>query len=65
MASMYFHYAVAEYGPYVAEQANKRVLGIKRVQDHPSPVPPHERQAELNQQFSPDSIQKIALEETE
>ena len=58
MASVYFHYAVKEYGPYVA-QANNRAVGIRRVEDHPSPVPPQERQAELDQQFNPVGIPKI------
>ena len=60
MASLYFHYAVKEYGPYVAAQANKRPLGIKRVEDHPNPVPLQERQAELEQQFNAVGIPKIA-----
>ena len=65
MASLYFHYAVKEYGPYVAAQANKRPLGIQRVEDHPSPVPLQERQAELEQQFNAIGIPKIALGEKE
>lgn len=65
MGSLYFHYAVKEYDPYVAAQANKRPLGIKRVEDHPNPIPPQERQTELEQQFNAIGIPKIALREKE
>lgn len=64
MASLHFHYAVKEYGPYVAS-VTQRNSNIKPLAEPRIPMPWWERQAELDQQFNPVGIPKIALEEKE
>lgn len=64
MASLHFHYAVKEYGPYVA-QVKERNSNIKPLAEPRIPMPWWEMDELLNQQFNPDGISKIAPEEKE
>ena len=64
MASMHFHYAVKEYGPYVASHARDmatRELAAPRVYALPPPIPTAEDDEPLKHQFNPTGIPRIKV----